>query len=289
MRPQPAARPTNVQTAGRMPLGAGSITRAVAVLALGALFSVAAAVPGREAFAQAAPASAGAGGKTYHTRFKVDAADGIREVDIEGRVRFSADESRVEWMGEGAYLHLVTSEDGRKVRFDAEPDGQGRPVVQFRIDGRALPFDEAAERRLAGSLPIVFRELGHNAEARVQAAYAEGGAAAVFRMISAIRSDNATRLHYDAFLKRKELADAEVIGALSRAGEDFHADTELAMFLYGAADLYRERPGIRGAYLACLADFDSDFERLRLTRNLFGVEAIPDGQQPTINMQVGDC
>lgn len=277
------------RAASRRPSAGPAVIRAASFLALGVVFGFGAAAQALESRAVAAAASPRPGGKVYHTRFKVDAADGIREVDIEGSVRFSADESRIEWMSGDARFHVVTLDAGQKVRISAEPDAQGRPVVQIQMDGRERPFDQAAEHRLAQTLPVVFRELGHHVEARVQAAYAAGGAPAVYGMIATIRSDNATRLHYDTFLHREGLSDDEISGALSRVGEDFQSDSELAMFLYGAADLYRERPAIRESFLACLAAINADVERLRVTRNLFGVDAIPEGEQPTIALREGDC
>ncbi len=229
------------------------------------------------------------GAPVYHTRFQLEGADGIREVAIEGRVRFSADESHIEWLDDGAYVRIITGDAGHRNRFDVTAGGQGQPVMRMTVDGRARTFDAEAQRRLADTLPVVFRELGHDAEGRVRRIRAEGGTVAVLGMIAGIRSAYSTRLHYEAYLKLDGLTDAEISGALARLGGDVGSDGELASLLYAAAELYRDRPGIRAGYLACLARIGSDAERMRVTRSLFGVETIGAGEQPELSLKPGDC
>lgn len=256
-----------------------------AALALAALACLAAAAP-----ASAAPAAAPAAGATeYHTRFRADAGDGIREVEIEGKVRFSADGSRVEWLDGGAYVRIVTEDAGRRTRFEVVADGHGAPVARVAIDGRSRAFDADAQRRLAATLPAAFRELGHDVEARVRDAREQGGSPAVLAMIAGIRSQYSKRLHYDAYLDLDGLGDAEISSALAQAGGDLGSDAELANLLSAATDLYQDRPGIRGSFLACLAAFDSAVERSRFTSNHFGVEAIGAGEQPALARAPGDC
>lgn len=266
------------------------IAGARAVLALGTLACLGTFAPIMASPIAESPPSAGAGdARVHHTRFRIDAGDGIREIEIEGKVRFSEDESRIEWLGDGAHVRIVTEEGGRRTRFEVTADGQGRPVARIAVDGRARSFDADAQRRLADTLPVVFRELGHNAEMRVRRTLEQGGSAAVLRLIAGIRSEYSTRLHYDAYLDLENLTDAEISSALSRLGEDLDSDTELAAVLNAAADLYQERPGVRSSYLACLAAFDSVTEKARFTQNLFGVETIGAGDQPVLSRAPGDC
>lgn len=274
-RPLPARAPR-----ATMPRTSG----AAHILLLGALAcSVAtagAAVP---------PATQAAGVNEYHTRFRADKGDGVREVEIEGKVRFSADASRVEWLGDSAYVRIITEEAGRRTRFEVAADAHGRPVARIAVDGRPRAFDADAQHRLAATLPVVFRELGHDVEARVRGAREQGGAPAVLAMIAGIRSAYSKRLHYDAYLDLDDLSDAEISGALAQLGEDLESDTDLANVLSAATDLYRDRPGIRGSYLACLAAFDSAAERSRFTSNNFGLESIGAGEQPVLSRAPGDC
>ncbi len=228
-------------------------------------------------------------GEIYHTRFRLDGGSGIREAEIEGRIRFSGDAARVEWMEPGSRLLIVTSEDGQVVRFRADPDDQGRPVVRFERD--AVRDDETghAGRWLAATLPVLFRELGHDVQARLDAAYAQGGTPAVLQAIAPIRSDYAAGLHYIAFLKRPGLADQEIAAALAQLGPDLGSDQELANVLYAVKDIYRERPGIRGGFVACFDQFDAPVERSRTARNLFGTDVLDAGDPPVMQVAPGDC
>lgn len=265
-------------------------SRVIPILALGTLVGTGtAAVAGTGRQAAPAGLAANAGTTAYHTRFMTDTDQGIREVEIEGNVRFSADESGIEWLGDDARVRIVTQEAGRRLRFEAAPDGQGRPVVRFAVDGRERSFDDEARRLLASTLPVVFRELGHGADARVRSAHAQGGAPAVVQLVAGIRSAHSARIHYDAFLQLDALTDAEICLALSRLGEELDADAERESILQATAGAYQERPGIRGSYLACLARFESAAERARVTRSLFGVEAIGAGEQPPLSRDPNDC
>lgn len=259
-------------------------SRVAHVLLLGALACFVA-----TADAAVPPATQAASVNEYHTRFRSDLGDGVREVEIEGKVRFSADESRVEWLGDGAYVHIVTEEAGRRTRFEVAADGRGQPVTKVAVDGRSRAFDADAQRRLSTTLPVVFRELGHDAAARVRGAREQGGSPAVLAMIEGIRSAYSKRLHYDAYLDLDGLSDAEISGALAQIGEDLDSDTDLANVLSAATDLYQDRPGIRGNYLACLDAFDAAAERSRFTRNHFGVETIGAGEQPVLSRAPGNC
>lgn len=233
------------------------------------------------------PESPTTSAKVYHTRFRLGPDEGIREVEIEGAVRFSSDETGIEWIGDRAYLRIVTQEKGQNLQFDAKGDGQGRPTVGYQVDGQTRPYDDAAARYLADILPVVFRELGHNEIDRVRTTYDQDGVDGVIRMISGIRSEYSVSLHFSAFLGLEGLSDDEIIDSFSLLGPHINSDYELASFLYQASDLYRERPGVRQAYLDCLILFQSDIERSRTTQNLFGMESISGDEQPAMIMPSG--
>ncbi len=225
--------------------------------------------------------------RVYHTRFRLGPGKGILEVAIEGAVRFSPDETGIEWMGDGAYVRIITQEQGQDLRFDAQANGQGQPTVGYQVDGQIRPYDEDAARYLAEILPVVFMELGHNEIDRVRTTYDQGGADGVSRMISEIRSDYSIGLHVSAFLGLEGLSDGEISDSLSLLSHQINSDDELASFLYRTSDLYRERPGVRHAYLDCLNLFQSDIERSRTTQNLFGMESISGDELPAMIMSSG--
>ncbi len=225
--------------------------------------------------------------RVYHTRFQMGPGEGIREVTIEGEVCFSPDNTKIEWMSDGAYLRIITQEQGRKLRFDAKANGQNHPIVEYKVDSRANPFDENAASYLAQILPVVFRELGHDELGRVQTTYDQKGAAGVLQMISQIRSDYSIGIHVSAFLGLESLSDDEIVDAFSFLGNHINSDSELASVLFKRSDLYRERPGIRQAYLECLKKFQSDIEKARATQNLFGLKSISGNEQPVMTMISG--
>lgn len=282
-------RPAPGRAATAMLQGAPKASNRVRNLAFITMVALAAVVGARAATAQAGAATPGAEAKEYHTRFRSEAGDGLRVVEIEGRVRFGADASRIEWMADGAYVLVVSGDLGRTTRLRAEPDRDGRPTYRYEVDGRVNRAAADRDRWLADTLPVVFRELAHDVDARVQAAYAQGGADAVFRTLATIRSDYSAGLHYVAFFGRKDLHDDEIIGALARLGTDLENDDELAKTLYSVVDHYRDRPAVRAAFLACLGRIDSGLERTRVTRNLFGIDEVTGDVAPAMLASAGGC
>ena len=260
-----------------------SIAVGTSLLLLGFFTGLAPSVLAQETSSESATESS----RIYHTRFRLEPGEGIHEVAIEGQVRFSPDETTIEWMGDGAYVRIIILEQGQKLRYDAKSDGQGHPSVSYKVDGQARPYDGEASRYLANILPVVFRELGFDELSRVKSTYEQDGAEGVYRMISEIRSDYSVGLHLSAFLGFEGLSDDEIIGCFSLLGQQSHSDQELANLLFRTSDLYRERPGIRHAYLECLNQFRSDIERSRTTQNLFGLESISSDEQPVMTMTSG--
>ncbi len=220
----------------------------------------------------------------YHTRLKQGPGEGIHEVAIEGAVRFSDDETEVQWIGDGGYVRIVTQEKGQVIRFEATAGESGRPVVGYKVDGQQRPFDKNAARHLTEILPVVFRELGHGQTERVQTVYDQDGATGVFQMISEIRSDYSFGLHLVAFFDLEGISDGEISDTFSLLTNHIDSDAELADLLYRTAGTYRDRPGTRRAYLDCFNGFQSDVERTRATQNLFGVGSIGSGEQPEMIM-----
>lgn len=265
------------------------MTKICVVLLLSSFFSTASAVEDRESPTTPATKASSTDDKVYHTRLRIDSAEGIRVAEIEGKVRFSQDNSSIEWMSEGAFLRLVVQENEQRIRLGAEPNKQGQPVFRYEIDGHKHPYDQSAEQWLANTLPVMFRELGYGVDSRVQAAYEQGGSVGVLHMISTIRSDYSTKQHYAEYLNRSDLSDNEIIAALSHIGQDVNSDNELAAILYAATDLYQNRPGIRQSYLACLDQFNSDIERSRISQNLFGIEYISGDAPLPLNTTPGGC
>jgi len=162
------------------------------------------------------PESTTTNAKVYHTRLKLGPGEGIRDVTIEGAVRFSPNETKIEWLDDGAYLHIITQEKGKVRRFDARADGQGHPIVGYEVDNRERPYDKDAAQYLVDVLPAVFRELGHNESGRVQTTYDQLGTAGVFQLLSEIRSDYSVGLHVSAFLNLEGLSDDEVSDPVPR-------------------------------------------------------------------------
>jgi len=230
------------------------------------------------------PTLAAADTPVHHIRFISDADHGLRQVEIEGRVGFGADETSITSLADDAYVLIITEQ----ARFEARPGADGRPQLSLTIDGEPRSAVEAA-RWCADVLPIACRETAVAFGARVRSAYQRDGAAGVHHLLDGIRSPYAARLHASAFLAMDGLTDAEIAATLDHVAATVADDQERAGLLYEAVGLYAARPAIRTSFLACLNGMASDVERHRFTRNVFEKDALEAGEVPVLAVDPSGC
>ena len=90
------------------------------------------------------------------------------EIELEGDIRFTADDRGIEQMGRGAELTIEEDSRPRASWWSTAGPG-GEPRYRFTVDGDDRPFDAAARRWLAEVLPEIFRATGLRAPERVDA------------------------------------------------------------------------------------------------------------------------
>jgi hypothetical protein len=122
----------------------------------------------------------------------------------------------------------------RAVTITPASTGSDAVRVQYRVNDADAPFDEAAQRWLAGILPQVLAEAAVNVEARVARWRAEGGTDAALQHIAQLKSSGAKRAHYDALLDQK-LPAAELERVVAQAGKDVASSSDLRAVLSKAA------------------------------------------------------
>ena len=155
---------------------------------------------------------------------------------IQGRFTTSPAEDRITGLSAGSVAIFRERAPGsdRAVTITPVADGSDAVRVQYRFNETSAPFDDAAQRWLAGILPQIFAEAGVNVEARIARWRAEGGTDAVLRHIAQLRSSGAKRAHYDALLDQK-LPPAELQRVVAQAGKDIPSSGDLRAVLSKAA------------------------------------------------------
>jgi beta-lactamase regulating signal transducer with metallopeptidase domain len=155
---------------------------------------------------------------------------------IQGRFTVSPTEDRITTLSPGSTAIFRERAPGADRAVTITPAAQGSDAVrvQYRFNEANAPFDDAAQRWLAGILPEVLAEASFNVEPRVARWRAEGGTDAVLRHLAQLRSSGAKRSHYEALLDQK-LPAAEVARVVAQAGKDIPSSGDLRAVLSKAA------------------------------------------------------
>jgi hypothetical protein len=219
-----------------------------------------------------------AGGRTYgnqvkarddHWKIALYHASCSLEIELDGDIRFSADDRGIERMGRGAELTIEEHSDSpRKLVVTAGPGGE--PRYRFTVDGDDRPLDAAGRGWLAEVLPEVLRATGLQAPERVARLLSEGGVPAVLAEIRLMTSDRVQGLYFDQVLHQRRLSPADAEALLRTAGEAIGSDHSLAELLSRFPSAPLAEPGVQEAFVEAAATIGSDHETGRVLRTLLG-------------------
>jgi len=191
------------------------------------------------------------------------------EIELDGDIRFSADDRGIERMGRGAELTIEEHSDTpRKVVVTAGPGGE--PRFRYTVDGDDRPFDAAGRSWLAEVLPEVFRTTGLQAPERVARLLSEGGVPAVLAEIRLMSSDRVQGLYFDQVLGQRSLSPPEAEAFLRTAGETIGSDHSLGELLSRFPSAPLAAPRVQAAFVEAAATIGSDHEAGRVLKTLLG-------------------
>ena len=164
--------------------------------------------------------------------FEMDSSALSLEAEIDGEIRFNDAESDVVSLEDEAFIEQEIDGVERRIEFERDGDAVER---RYFVDGDERPLDADGRAWLARVIPVLLRESGYDAEARVARLRARGGNGAVLAEIDAIRGDYARRAYLVALAESARLAPSELARAIEYAGR-------------GSSDFER-----RSAYVALVA------------------------------------
>ena len=149
----------------------------------------------------------GEDGEVPVLEFMSSSRDRCAQAAIVGNTVFADD--RLVSLGDDSYVTIkeVTPSFNRTVSVTRRPNG----TMEFtsRLNGAAVPFDDAMRSWLSRLLPEILTESGVGAPQRVARDLARGGVTAALRRIDGIRSPASKRAHYEALLDGRPLTAAE--------------------------------------------------------------------------------
>src|SRR6185436_8796254 len=186
------------------------------------------------------------------------------DIDLEGKVEFSADERSVARVSPRGRLRILERRRGVERELIAEGGPGGAPQISFELDGHEHPFDEAAKSWLARLLPEVFRQTGIDAEGRVARLLARGGFEAVFAESRLINNDNVQRTYLTELIAQAHPGPQQVNRIVELAAQGVQSDYDLAELLIAALGSQGAGVVVGGAFGSACAAIDSDYDLRRV-------------------------
>ena len=201
----------------------------------------------------------------------VSGPDSELQVELDGKVRFTAAEDDVAALTDGGKLDISEEREGvlRRVLFEGM---DGRVQRTAWIDGDAQPFDADTAAWLAALLPQVLRETGIDAEGRAHRLLEHGGADALLAEIALIPGDNVRGTYLAVLLAQPGLQPVQLERALELAAA-MESDFELRRTLQRALATQALDAALQARLLELALEIGSDFERAELLRDAFPVAA----------------
>jgi hypothetical protein len=202
------------------------------------------------------------------------------EIDIDGDVRLSADETTVEHVGDGGRLRLYELRDGREQELVLKAGPHGVPAITYHLDGEPHAFDEAGRRWLARLLPEIYRQTGIDAPRRVGSLLQHGGPDAVLAEVKLVASDGVRALYLRELLRQARLEPAQVDHVVAVAAAEIASDHDLAELLVDALRRLPVSTVVGRSFGAACAAIESDYDLRRVLSELLTrtADTAPVGQ-----------
>ena len=189
-------------------------------------------------------------------------SDGGHRLDVRlrGTVAFTDDLTDVQSLSDGGSLTLRdwSALVPHTVEITATSGSLSRT---YYVAGLKKPWDDDAKRFLAAELPILVRQSGIGAEARVKSIFDSKGVSGVFEEIDRLGGDYARRLYFVALVTIDHLATSGVQPQLLRAGRLIKSNYDRRQVLeHVASNVALDQQGA-AAYVQAMATMTSDYDQ----------------------------
>lgn len=197
-------------------------------------------------------------GQTHAIRSDMPGTGDTLRVAIDGDVAFNDAESDVATLGSGAVFEIEQTHAGVSRSLRMTP-GKAGVMREYKVDGKAHPFDAGAQAWLAATIPQIYRLSALDAQARAKRILARGGADALLAEIALLHGDYVRAEYLGQFFAQGDPDDAQTAKALvlMRAmRSDYEKRRSLGIALSRSVPSPQQ-----AALLSIAAEIDSDFER----------------------------
>jgi hypothetical protein len=139
--------------------------------------------------------------------------------------------------------------------------------------GMKRAWDDEAKRFLSTQLPVLVRQTGIGAEARVKSIYGKKGVSGVLEEVDLLGGDYARRVYLVALLELAPFDSTTVQPLLQRAGQAMTSDYDRRQVLeHVATRVTLDRKGV-AAYVQAMATMKSDYDQRQALSALTGRSA----------------
>ena len=193
------------------------------------------------------------------------------KASLAGELVFNDDESAILDFPTNSRFDLTHTEDGikRRIKIVSAPGvNQEQAAYTYWYEGDEQAFDAPAREWFAGVIPMMFRETGLQAEARVERIHRNRGASAVLDEVAQIDSDFVSKNYLTHLFDLTQLSDDMLERAMTLAagiGSDFELSHVLST-LVETQELDSEDLWL--SYFATTAEIGSDFEMAKTMLNV---------------------
>ncbi len=200
----------------------------------------------------------GSGMVTWH--------DGTRKIKAhwDGHFTLTDDDKAVATVAEDAMLEVQSKSGGikHKVRF---ANLNGTLETTYWKKGKKAAFDKDGEKWLGETLLLLVREVGLNADARVDRILKAKGAGGVVKEIEQIKSDYVARLYASHLVAKADLSRGEIKDLVDRFAK-MESDYDMRLALSLLLDEEALDKSVMPKVMKAARTIDSDYElRLLLT------------------------
>lgn len=162
----------------------------------------------------------------------------VFNVEREGDVRFTADDSDVQSLTPNGRLQIQETRDNHVTVFSVRRQGNAPTLRRsFSVDGQVKSAEEASAWR-ARTLPMVIRRTGLGAVDRVSRLHERGGVAAVLAEIRSLHSDWTKVIYSKELVNHGNLSAPDLRRVLTAVTDTVSSGLERADFLRSTAGTF---------------------------------------------------
>jgi beta-lactamase regulating signal transducer with metallopeptidase domain len=185
------------------------------------------------------------------------------EIELDGVIEFTADETDIASLSRGGELDIEEKE-GRDSRRLVVEENRGQLERRWYVDGDEREFDAEARAWLSDMILVMFRRVGYQATERAERILARDGVDGLLQEISVLASDWVAGRYYTILLSQADLDPASVRRVVQQAGETIDSDYQLAEMLIAVAENQPIDETVALAYVETAGSIDSDYEHRRV-------------------------